>query len=122
MTVCRTTSSRAEVEHFLRSLPAILTGRNADPHGIARGMRARVGYTLLQLVKLDFEEKGRGRPGSDGESWPPLSKHYLAYQRPVTGNKPPHAGQSAPGGTEVTILICRSWPSGGESIRNRWLG
>ena len=108
---CHTTDSRADVEHFLRSLPDVLAGNVPDRYGIARGMRARVGYTMLSLVKLDFEEKGRGRSGADGEKWKPLSKHYLAYQRPVTGRKPPKAGKHAPGGKDgfLTKAQLKRW-------------
>lgn len=111
MTTIRTNSSRRDVEHFLRSLPAILTGKAADPYGIAKGMRARVGFATLQLIKLDFEEKGRGRTGSDGTTWPALSKQYLAYQRPVVGRKPPRAGKKAPGGKDgfLTNKQLKEW-------------
>lgn len=77
-------------------LPAILAGKAPDPFGIAAGFRARVAFAWLGLVKLDYEKKGKGQVGADGKRWAPLSPSYLAYQRPITGRKPPRGGKAGP--------------------------
>lgn len=88
---------RQSIVDYLRDLPAVLAGRVSDPHGVAAGMRARLAWSVFSLVAPNFNELARGLPGADGERWAPLSKEYLAYQRPVTGRKPPRAGKKAPG-------------------------
>lgn len=92
-----TEAQKPKIEAFIRSLPGVLSGRLPDPHGVAKGMRARIGWTFFSLVAPNFEELGRGRVGADGDKWPPLSREYLAYQRPITGRKPPKGPGKAPG-------------------------
>lgn len=86
----------ARIRQAVRALPAVLAGKAPDPHGIAAGFRARVAFAFLGLVKEDFQDKSLGKPGSDGKPWAPLSKSYLAYQRPITGRKPPKGGGFGP--------------------------
>lgn len=93
-----TEDRKPELEQLIRSLPAILSGRVRDRYGVARGFRARVGWAFFSLVAEAFDEKSRGRVDSAGESWEPLSPEYLAYQRPITGRKPPKGPGKAPGG------------------------
>jgi hypothetical protein len=95
-----TEDRRPELEKLIRSLPAVLSGRVRDVHGIAFGLKSRIGWTFFALVSLAFEEKARGGVDSAGESWHPLSKHYLAYQRRLgsSGGKKPRGPGKAPGG------------------------
>lgn len=106
-----TEDKRPAIERLIRSLPAMLAGRVRDEHGIAAGMRARVGYTFFSLVMPNFNTLGRGQAGADGDSWAPLSPAYLAYKRPITGRRPPRAGGLAPGGHDgfLTPELLRLW-------------
>jgi hypothetical protein len=70
-----------ELVSLVRRLPSILSGRVPDEQGIAKGFRARLGFTLLSLIAPNFEELSRGQSGADGEKWKPLSREYLAYGR-----------------------------------------
>lgn len=97
--VC-TSDRKPEIARLLRLLPAMLSGRVQDEHGIAAGFRARLGMAFYSLVAPNFEKLGRGQAGADGDVWPPLSAEYLAYSRPITGRKPPKAGKKAPGGKD----------------------
>ncbi len=72
---------RDEIVSLVRRLPSILSGRVPDEQGIAKGFRARLGFTLLSLIAPNFEELSRGQTGADGEKWKPLSREYLAYGR-----------------------------------------
>lgn len=76
-----TTANRSVLQELVRQLPAILAGRVEDPQGIAEGFHLRIGFKLLELIKFNFDELGRGMPGADGTRWPPLTKAYLAYGR-----------------------------------------
>lgn len=95
-----TTDRREDLDGFIRRLPAILAGRVSDEHGIAAGFRSRIGWAVFSLIAPNFNQLGRGQPGADGTTWKPLSPQYLAYQRPITGRKPPRAGGKAPGGND----------------------
>lgn len=109
--VITTTDRKASIESLIRRLPAMLAGRVADEHGIAAGFRSRIGWAIFSLVLPNFNELGRGQPGADGSTWKPLSPAYLAYQRPITGRKPPHAGGLAPGGKDgfLTPELLKLW-------------
>lgn len=96
-------SRRDEVEALIRSLPAVLAGRAPDPHGIGRGFRLRMAFAFFSVVKEEFIVKSRGGTDAAGIKWRPLSREYLAYQRPMGRNgsgsrQPPRAGGLAPGG------------------------
>lgn len=75
--VVYTSVDRATLDDFIRGLPATLSGRAPDPHGIAAGFRARLAFTFLGLVKEAFETKGRGGTGSDGITWAPLTQSTI---------------------------------------------
>ena len=64
--VITTTAKRRDITRAIRQLPAVLSGRAADPHGIAAGFRARLGFSFLSLVKLEFDKKSKGGAGADG--------------------------------------------------------
>lgn len=80
-TVVFTRVRRPVLVAFLRSLPAVLAGRLPDPHGIAAAMRARIAWTFFSLVAISFDLKGRGGRNGAGDSWPPNTRAYLAYQK-----------------------------------------
>lgn len=95
-----------DVEHVLRTLPAVLVGNAPDVHGLAESMRARIAFTFFALVEENFNLKGRGLVGTDGGTWEPLTPQYLAYTRPITGRGKPRAGKLYPGGKDG--LLTRS--------------
>lgn len=111
MSVIYTTSRREDVENVLRNLPAMLAGEHPDTHRIAESLRSRVAHAFFSQVAFAFEEKGRGRVGSDGIKWEPLSPEYLAYQRPKVGRGRPLAGKLAPGGNDglLTKSQLKTW-------------
>src|SRR5512138_3448348 len=95
-----TRDRKAEIEGFMRRLPAILSGRVPDERGVAQGFRARLAWALYSLIAPAFNVKGRGQRDDAGEVWNPLSPAYLAYSRPITGRNRPIAGGLAPGGKD----------------------
>lgn len=72
---------KEELLDILRSIPAMIAGKVADRHGIANGIKTRMAFAWLSIVKESFIEKARGGVDEAGISWPPLSKKYLAYGR-----------------------------------------
>jgi len=72
---------RREARLLVRRLQAMLTGREPDSFGVARGVFLTLGFSALNSIKQDFVRKARGGTGVDGVKWPKLSKAYLAYQR-----------------------------------------
>jgi hypothetical protein len=83
-----TTANKPALKQLVLQLPAVLAGRAEDPQGIAEGFHLRIGFKLLELIKFNFDELGRGNQGADGTQWPPLTKAYLAYGRRFdTGEK-----------------------------------
>ncbi len=75
------TANRPVLQTLVRQLPAMIAGRVDDPQGIAEGFHLRIGFKLLELIKFNFDELGRGMMGADGTRWPPLTRAYLAYSR-----------------------------------------
>lgn len=73
--------SRPELRRRLALLPAILAGRAPDEFNIQRGFMLRLAVAFLEKVKLAFITKARGGTDEAGESWPKLSRKYLAYGR-----------------------------------------
>jgi hypothetical protein len=73
--------SRQQAREVMYQLVAMLAGRTADTHNLARGVFYAVGFSVLSDVKTDFIAKARGGTGADGRKWRPLSKEYLAYGR-----------------------------------------
>jgi hypothetical protein len=85
---------RPALEALLRSLPAILAGSRPDYKGIRAGFHARIGFSVLSLIALDFETLGRGGVGAGGYTWARNTPEYLAYgkgpasSRSGTGQSP----------------------------------
>ena len=78
-TTTHTTLRRPVLAAFIRALPKVLAGKAPDPHGIAKGFRARVAFTWFSEVARSFDVKSKGGTDDAGDSWPPNSKEYLAY-------------------------------------------
>lgn len=76
-----TSDNKPVLRALVRNLPGMLSGRIQDEEGISEGFKLRIGFKILELVKLNFDELSRGFAGADGDVWPPLSKEYLAYGR-----------------------------------------
>ena len=89
-----TTISRPRIVAFLRALPALLSGKTPDPHGIAAGFRARLAFGLFSEIARSFDIKSKGGTDDAGDSWTPNTKKYLAYgkgpksKREGTGHSP----------------------------------
>jgi len=73
-------ASREQVVQKLRQLGGMLSGRIADPYGLARAFQLRLGTSALSVIKEDFATKARGGVGRDGIAWPPLSPVTLALR------------------------------------------
>ncbi len=73
--------SRQQAKEIVYQLAGMLTGKVRDSANIAKGVFLAIGFAALSDVKADFVRKARGGRGEDGETWPKLSKAYLAYQR-----------------------------------------
>lgn len=73
--------NRMQARQVARRLKDALIGRASDPHGLARGVFIAVGLAALSDIKDDFVRKADGATGEDGNTWPPLSREYLAYGR-----------------------------------------
>lgn len=99
-TVVYSRVSRRDLRELLRAVPAMLSGNGPDPFGLGRGFRLRLAVAFFSTIKQAFIDKARGGTDEAGDSWPPLSARYLAYQRPTTGRTPPRAGKQAPGGKD----------------------
>lgn len=71
--------------HVLRGalsvLPAMFAGRAADPLGMVHGFKMRLAVAFFEKIKASFIVKAAGGTDECGDSWPPLSPAYLAYQR-----------------------------------------
>lgn len=98
-------SRRAEIEAFIRSIPAMFAGKVPDVGGLVRGFKLRIAFAFFSIIKENFIIKSRGGTDEAGIKWPPLSARYLAYTRPMGKNgsgsrQPPHAGKLAPGGND----------------------
>lgn len=71
--------SRADAAAIARELHAALIGRESSE--LAKGVFLAIGFAALSDIKDDFVRKADGQAGEDGNTWKPLSKEYLAYQR-----------------------------------------
>lgn len=71
----------------LRKLPALLAGREPDPHGVAREVQLRVGVAALSQISNAFLVKSQGGTGVDGIRWQPLSRKTIAGRRVTRGEK-----------------------------------
>lgn len=73
--------SREQARQIVGRLAGILSGREPDNLGVARGVHAAIGFAALSDIKQDFVRKSRGETGEDGVKWKKLSREYLAYGR-----------------------------------------
>lgn len=73
--------NRMQARQVASRLKDALIGRASDPHGLARGVFIAIGLAALSDIKDDFVRKADGATGEDGNTWPPLSREYLAYGR-----------------------------------------
>ncbi len=73
--------TEADARAIMRRLMSMLTGKEPDVSGIAKGVFLAVGFAALSSIKDDFIVKSRGGVGADGTVWRPLSRRYLAYGR-----------------------------------------
>lgn len=73
--------TRADIRAQVFRLQRLLTGAEADPHGVARGFQLSLGFGALSDIKDAFITKSRGGTDEMGVSWPRLSPQYLAYGR-----------------------------------------
>lgn len=80
--------SRSKVRAALAALPSIVSGRAADPTGLARGLQLRLGMTLLALVRDRFVLLSAGET-VDGETWAPLAPATLRGRRKGLGQGTP---------------------------------
>lgn len=70
-----------DLARFVQSIPAILSGKEPDPMGLAKELKLRVGVALLSQVQQDYIRKSRGETGKDGERWAPLKPRTIARRR-----------------------------------------
>ena len=71
-----------DVRRLLRLLPAMLSGKAADPYAVVRGIQFRVANVVLSKIQQSFLVKSRGGT-ADGIQWPPLKPSTIA-QRAVS--------------------------------------
>ena len=75
-------------------LVSMLTGREADSQGLARGVFTAIGYAALSDIKDDYVRKAKGGQGEDGVTWPALSPRTIAARRIGPGDKQqPHIAE-----------------------------
>lgn len=70
--------TRDELRRLLASLPAVLSGREADPLQLARGLQLRMGTALLSQIYQDLITLARGGTSRDARRWAPLRPSTLA--------------------------------------------
>lgn len=59
----------------------MITGREPDSLGIARGVFTAVGFAALSDIHADFVRKSGGAQGEDGVTWTPLKPATIARRR-----------------------------------------
>lgn len=96
--------SHASLRNVLRQLPGIAAGRLPDPTGIVQNIQLRAGLAAQSRIRDDFVIKSKRGTGTDGISWPYLSKKYLAYGRRVSGNEKKELGTT---GARVRGLLTK---------------
>jgi hypothetical protein len=79
--------TRRDVRRLMARAARMLTGREADPGGIARGIQLRIGTTALSLIQQAFLVKSRGGTGSDGIRWKPLQRATIAQRRTTAAER-----------------------------------
>ncbi|MGC4002885.1 MAG: hypothetical protein QM811_07025 [Pirellulales bacterium] len=104
--VVYTTARSNRIRDAMREFPGMFSGRVPDRYGLVAGFKMRMAWSFTSTIRDACETKGRGRADEAGDSWKPLSKAYLAYQRPmeirkgVGSRNPPRGGKWAPGGRD----------------------
>lgn len=83
--VLRTKADRARVLAALATIPALLSGKTADPTGAAELVARAMGIAAASLVREAFVVKARGGTDSAGESWVPLKESTVKGRRQGTG-------------------------------------
>ncbi len=89
---------RAVIEQLVRDLPGILSGRIADQHNLAHGLKMRIAFAFFSLIREAYIIKSRGGTDAAGISWPPLDPKYLAYGRGPKSSR--RGGGKSPGGRD----------------------
>ena len=77
----RARMSRNEARRLIASVPAILSGRVADPTGIVRSLYLLVGQVALSKIKQAFVVKASGGIDDAGDKWEPLSQNTIDGRR-----------------------------------------
>ena len=73
--------SKKYAKNIISSVVKMLTGKEPDRGGLARGVHLAIGTQALSLIHEDFVVKSRGGTGKIGGKWQKLTRAYLAYQR-----------------------------------------
>lgn len=73
--------TRSEARRLLASVPALASGRVADPTGLVRPMLEAVGLTVLSLIKQRFVTLSAGGTDENGDRWTPLSQNTIDGRR-----------------------------------------
>ncbi len=124
----RTSATRGDLVRFIRAIPKLIVGKAPDPDGVGAQMRSLIAFRFFDLVTVNLDKLSTGEAGVDGTQWPPLSKKYLAYGRPVKGfqypdgRNRPRAGGKWPGGKDgmLTETQLKTWKKA--FVRNlKWL-
>ena len=94
---------RQQAREIAQSLPGILTGKEPDTLGIARGVFLSIGFAALGDIQDDFVVKSRGGTGEDGVQWEPLKPATIAARRVGPKDKKlPHIAQRLAAEKEAT--------------------
>ncbi len=83
--VVRTRMKRDEVRRLLATVPAIVSGRAADPSGEEGSVQKLIGMTALSLIKEAFVTKAAGGVDAAGDSWPALADSTVKGRRKGKG-------------------------------------
>ena len=79
---------RDALKRKIYQLAAILAGRNADEHGIAKAFSLGIGQELLNNVHNDYDTMSLGKRGEMGYQWKPLSPYTLEHRQGSTKPDP----------------------------------
>ena len=79
---------RDALRRKIYQLAAVLAGRQADEHGIAKAFSLGIGQELLNNVHNDYDKMALGQRGEMGYQWQPLSPYTLEHRRGVTKPNP----------------------------------
>lgn len=73
--------TRRDISRIAQTLAAVLAGRAADTHRIARGFQLVLGFSALSDIKSAFVTKSRGGTDEMGITWEPLKPATIANRR-----------------------------------------